>query len=311
MIFFGTTLGGMWYWWLQTNNRRARVILIMLTLGTLAFTFIYLPYAYRQAQPNGLRDAVLTETFGQQPLSGKSMVRSAYIPNPDEFYGTAKPQKSASVKTHPVTSILWLFFWMFAFLPFAWTCAILYAVISLREETWKGAQNMVGKIRDWISNLSESGISGTRSAGGAQGGLTFSAPVIITSTGAAAVDVEKSTAKVPWVKIMSWLKRNSGEIIAGLFVIDEVLELGMARRGKKTKKERLNNMWEAIKKLPGTVVILIATLLGIVVLSIMFPERAQILAILGICALVSVGAFRAKPVAGFIVTSLMIVAFVF
>lgn len=238
-VGLGTAFGSISGWWLQSNNQRARAILFVLTVATLAFIFVYLPYAYHQAQPNGLRDAVLTETFGQPPLSGKSLVRSVYIPNPDEFYGTAKPHKSMPVQTYPVTSILWLFFWMFAFLPFAWTCAILYAVISLREETWKGAREMVTKVRDWISNLSESGIRGTRSTGGAQGGLNFSAPVIITSTGAAAVEIEKSKAKVPWVKIMSWLKRNSGEIVAGLFVIDEVLELGMARRGKKNKKREV------------------------------------------------------------------------
>ncbi|MDP2789956.1 MAG: hypothetical protein Q8O51_02400 [bacterium] len=235
-IALGTAFGSLAGWWLHSNNRRARTILLVLTLGTLAFTFIYLPYAYRQAQPNGLRDAVLTETFGQQPLSGESMVRSAYIPNPDDFYGTAKPQKSVPPQTHPVKSILWFFFWMFAFLPFAWTCAILYAVVSLREETWKGTRTMVTKVRDWISNLSESGIRGTRSAGGVQGGLTFSTPIVMTASGAAVAEADKSKANVPWAKIMQWLKRNSGEIVAGLFVIDEVLELGMRRSNKKRKE---------------------------------------------------------------------------
>ncbi|MEK7631929.1 MAG: hypothetical protein AAB445_03635, partial [Patescibacteria group bacterium] len=208
-----------------------------LTFGTLAFAFIYLPYVYHKAQPYGLRDAVLTETFGQQPLSGRSMVRSAYIPNPDEFYGTAKPQVSTSEQTHPVTSILWLFFWMFAFLPFAWASALLYAVFSLREETWKSIRGMVTKIRDWISNMNESGVRGKPRTGGVQGGLTFSTPMVMTTSGAVAAEAAKPKVEVPWMKIIQWMKRNSGEIVAALFVIDEVLEFGFRKKNRISKSE--------------------------------------------------------------------------
>ncbi len=258
-VFLGSMLGGMWGWWLQSNNRRARVILLVLTLATVAFMFLYLPYAYHHAQPNGLRDAVFTETFGQKPLSQKSLSRSAYIPNPDEFYGytsataeggtkekTGNGEKPASPVTasdaqsgniYSGSSILWLFFWMFAFMPFAWACAILYAVLSLREETWNVARAMVMKLRDWVSNMGESGIRGTRSVGGAQGGLTFSTPLVMTSSGAVAAEADKPKAEVPWAKIMQWVKRNSGEIVAGLFVIDELLELGAVRKKHRTPKD--------------------------------------------------------------------------
>ena len=238
----------------NANNRRSKAFLVFLTLATLAFMFGYLPYAYRHAQPNGLRDAVLAETFGQQPLSGTSMTRSAYLPNPDEFYGTL-PAKSSSTPVvtttdtgstpvtpksevqpianttvdRPATSLLWLFFWVFAFLPLLWACAILYAVLSLREETWGGVQKMVSKLRDWIGNMNEFGIRGPQKAGGAQGGFSFSTPVIMTTSGATAAEAEKPKAEVPWAKIMQWMKRNSGEIVAGLFVIDEILELGAVR----------------------------------------------------------------------------------
>ena len=70
-------------------------------------------------------------------------------------------------------------------------------------------------------------------------------------------------------------------------------------------------MWEAIKKLPGSVVITIAALLGVIVLSVIFPERAQLIAVIGLCSVVSVIAFRANATAGFIVTGLMIIALAF
>lgn len=70
-------------------------------------------------------------------------------------------------------------------------------------------------------------------------------------------------------------------------------------------------MWQAIKELPGTVVILIATLLGIVVLSIMFPERVQLIATLGVICLVPIVTYRINMVAGHIVTVLVVVALAF
>ncbi len=70
-------------------------------------------------------------------------------------------------------------------------------------------------------------------------------------------------------------------------------------------------LWNIIKKIPGTVAIVIATILGVVILSIMFPERSQLLAMLAVVTLVPLVAFRIRKEAGFIVTALVVVALAF
>ncbi len=66
-----------------------------------------------------------------------------------------------------------------------------------------------------------------------------------------------------------------------------------------------------LKNMPGTIIIVLATILGVVLTSIMFPERSQLIITLGVVALVCIVAFRAHKVAGIVVTGACIIALAF
>lgn len=215
---FSTRLGRWFARRVANNNARARLLVwCMFFLTVLSFVMlggILLTADSHSAQAN---DPI--------PSMDRSVIRSGYLPDANQFFGYATADSSINAaipaKSYEIPwgwIIFWLFWW-FVVLPVGWISALVYGIASMREESWEKIQNYVASIRESISNHFESG-SSKGINDGQVGMISWSAPVF-SAPAAAVAAVEKPSL---WEQIIGFLKRHSAEIVGALFILEEIIE---------------------------------------------------------------------------------------
>ncbi|RJO59031.1 hypothetical protein C4546_04360 [Candidatus Parcubacteria bacterium] len=229
---FSTWLGRWFARQMSTNNARARVLLIFMFVLTLASVITVAALVItHDSPPIQANDPI--------PSMDRSVIHTGYLPDAEKFFGYAQA-KQDSADTQDVanrqTSWGWIIFWLvwwFVALPLGWLITLAYGLISLREESWEFIQNMFASIREGISNFAERGKTEGKESSGTTSVINWPAPTfVVAGSGgqtAAATEAEKP---IPWIKFLKFIKKNAGEIIASLFVIDEIFELRKSKKGQ-------------------------------------------------------------------------------
>lgn len=149
----------LWRWWCQSNNLRASVIIVVVTVITGWWIWSAMEQFELRKQHPFIKDVVQ-----ESKPDGESVLSSGYLPDPLAFYGIQAKPKTANpredlfaekandtpqpVQQPELDSALKLGLRFLVFLPLMWLGTFLYWLFSRREE-------VLYKIKGWLEDLKQ------------------------------------------------------------------------------------------------------------------------------------------------------------